>query len=211
MDAAKGVFRDSDERQRGLPCDRKAIGSREGKCPMRSDHSLHRILFPGEMRLAAPTDRLLGSENEKEIGISNQYLSSGSRNDCPDLQRPMANRDLLPGYQATIACPIVFGDERECGPNPNLDCINGYSSLEVPADEIAVPMESVQSAGDDPAKFDTVYKSMVVVIPPIWRAEDPAERFICEAIIRLMSWTAEGGLIREDDQVNDERTCFYDK
>jgi len=69
-------------------------------------------------------------------------------------------------------------------------------------------MEPVQSAGDDPAQFDTVYESLDVVIQTLWRAEDPAERSICEAIIRLMSWTAEGGLIREDDQVNDERTVF---
>jgi hypothetical protein len=178
---------------------------------MRSDHSVHRVLFPGEMRLAAPTDRLLGSENEKETGISNQYLSSGSRNDCPDLQRPMANRDLLPSHQAIAACANISGHQRERCPNPNLDCVDGYSSLEVPADEVAVPMEPVQFACDDPAKFDTVYESLDAVIQTLWRAEDPAERPIREAIIRLMSWTAEGGPIREGDQVNDKRTCCYDK
>jgi hypothetical protein len=102
-------------------------------------------------------------------------------------------------------------NQRERGPNPNLDCVNGYSSFEVPADEIAVPMELIQSAGDDPAKFDAVFESLDVVISTLWRVTCPTEGLICETIIRMMSWTAEGGLSREEKNDNEERGCFYDK
>ena len=76
----------------------------------------------------------------------------------------MGNRDLFPGDQAIAARANLFGDQRECRTDPNLDFVDCHFAFEVPANEVAVPMESVQPAGDDPHQPYSVFESLVMVI-----------------------------------------------